>query len=187
MKRFVDYLIESVNTYRFRIKIAGDLPEDAMERLEMSLDRHSLENISRPRSTPIQENPLGFSPSVNNVAVHIIDIETAYPTTPNELQVQVSDCLQVPATHVVVINPEHPEEIAQAQAAQVEDKEYQVLLTAPYPKADRQASIYGDEYNRRMLKDIKTRDYQFAAKRTPRAATLNDDKSGRTSPLGSKT
>lgn len=186
MKRFVDYLVESSNTYRFRIKIAGDLPDDAMERLEMSLERHSLENISQPRTTPIQENPMGFSPSISNVEVNIIDIEIAYPTTPDQLQVQVSDCLQVPANHVVVINPaQQAEEIAQQEAQNLEDEEYEVLLTTPYAR-EKIKPLYGDAHNQQMLKDIKSREYKFATKRTPKAAVLGTDKQGKNSPVGSK-
>ena len=55
MKSFVEYLIESSKTYEFRIKIAGEVTDDQMQRIESLMEKFGLESITKPKRTPIQE------------------------------------------------------------------------------------------------------------------------------------
>jgi hypothetical protein len=111
----------------------------------------------------------------------LIDIETNYPTTPHELKVRVTETLGVSAAYVVVTSADFPE-----SEEKEKEEDYEVLLTSPYPKDKDKDKPYGDKFNQEFLKDIKTRKHKIAGKPAPKAKTLNDEKQGNTSPIGSK-
>lgn len=186
MKSFVEYLIESSKTYEFRIKIAGEVTDDHMERIEAHLEKFGLESITKPKRTPIQEQPSGFSDSVKNTEVYIIDAETNYPATPQVIGAMLQDICSLPESHIVVVNKNHPEEIAKEVADSEPAKtEYKPILGADYDK-EKLDPTFGDKYNMKFLKDLETRKYDFVAKKAPKAKTTNDLPVGKTSPLGGK-
>jgi hypothetical protein len=186
MKSFVEYLIESSKTYEFRIKIAGEVSDEQMERIESLLEKFGLESITKPKRTPIQEQPSGFSDSVKNTEVNIIDVETNYPATPQVIGALMQDACSLPESHVVVVNKNHPEEIAKEVAdGEPEQKEYTVMLGSDYDK-EKLDPTFGDKYNMNFLKDLETRKYEFAAKKAPKVKTTNDLPGGKSSPIGSK-
>lgn len=183
MKTFVDYLVESVQSYCYRVKVAGDMPEEAMDHLEASLEKWSLESISKPKTTPIQEHPLDF-PSLSNIEVHIFDIETGYPATIAELQSCIAKCLGASESHVLVVDPEHPEVERRDEETEEEDKPYKPLLGSDYEKEKHEIE-YGDKFNKKFLKDQETRKYKIAGGKTPKAKMLDKEPQGNLSPIGS--
>ena len=58
-KSFKEYLLESKQTYEFKIKIAGNIEESASTAIKQSLQKYNVESISDVRRTPIQENEIG--------------------------------------------------------------------------------------------------------------------------------
>ena len=185
MKSFVEYLIESSKTYEFRIKIAGEVTDEHMERIENHMEKFGLESISKPKRTPIQEQPSGFGESVKNTEVNIIDVETNYPATPQVLGAMLRDIVGIPESHVVVVNKNDPEEIARETATDVSDEEYKPLLANDYDSETLDPS-YGDQYNTNFLKELETRKYEFAGKKTTKSKSTNDLPVGKSSPIGSK-
>lgn len=165
MKSFAEYLTESHKTYKFRVKIAGEAAAEQVDRLENKLERFGLESISKPKTTPIQEHPQGFSPNIKNTEVNIIDVETAYPTTPQELTQIVSSVFETSESHIQVINQDHPEEIRREQELGQTDEEYEPVVGTEYEESDvKHKEHYGDEYNEKFIKDQETRKYEFAKK-----------------------
>jgi len=163
MKSFAEYLTESEKTYQFRVKLACPVESDQMDRFEHKLERFGLESISKPKTTPIQEHPQGFSPNIRNTEVNIIDVETAYPTTPQELTQIVSNVFETTDSHIMVITKNHPEEQRREAELEQSDEEYEPVLDSEYKESDVDHSEhYGDEYNEKFLKDQETREYKFA-------------------------
>lgn len=186
MKSFVEYLIESSKTYEFRIKIAGEVTDEQMQRIESLMEKFGLESITKPKRTPIQEQPSGFSDSVKNTEVNIIDVETNYPATPQVLGAMLQEICGLPESHIVVVNKNHPEEIAKEVAdSEPEQKEYTPMLGSDYDQ-DKLEPTFGDKYNMQFLKDLETKKYEFAAKKAPKAKTTNDLPIGKSSPIGGK-
>lgn len=185
MKSFVEYLIESIKTYEFRIKIAGEVTDEHMERIENHMEKFGLESISKPKRTPIQEHPAGFAESVKNTQVNIIELETNYPATPQTISAMLGDICELPESHIVVVNRNDPEEIAREEGESAEGKEYEPLLINDYHK-EKLDPTYGDEYNASFLKELQTRKYETSGKKTPKAKTTNDLPVGKTSAIGSK-
>ena len=60
MKSFRSYLVESEQTYKFRIKLANELSAETMDALETALEKYEVASISKPKKTPIQEHPMDF-------------------------------------------------------------------------------------------------------------------------------
>lgn len=163
MKSFVEYLIESAKTYEFRIKLAGELTDDHITKIESQFEKFGLESISKPKKTPIQENPMGFGPKVKNSEVHIFDVELNYPTTPQVLTSMLEAICEFPESHIIVVNKNDPEEIAREVAKDTKEEEYKTALGNDYDQ-EKLDPTYGDEYNKNFLKELETRKYEFASK-----------------------
>ena len=125
MKKFADYLIESKKTYEFKIGIAGDLPENCEDMLERCLQKFGCTGISAGKKTPIQERPLDF-PQLENCEVHYYEATCTYPTTIQVLQEYIGSCCDVPQSHIIVRNPNEPQELYQQEKT---SDEYTAKLT----------------------------------------------------------
>ena len=161
MKSFVEYLIESSKIYEFRVKIAGEITDEHMERIENHMERFGLESISKPKRTPIQKQPAGFSASVKDSAVNVFEVSTNYPATPQQITAILQDILDLPESHVVTVNKNDPEEIAREAASDAKEEEYKPILVNDYEE-EKLDPTYGDEYNANFLKELETRKYEFA-------------------------
>jgi hypothetical protein len=164
MKSFRSYLVESEQTYKFRIKMAEKCSDETMDALETALQKYDMKSMSKPKKTPIQEHPMDFQ-TLTNAEVFIMDTELQYPVTAHQLYEYISQTVGVPASHLVVIDQAHPEEIAREEALKEEGDEYEAKLDdAEYKDADKikAEDHFGDKYNENMLKDLETRKYEFA-------------------------
>jgi hypothetical protein len=85
MKSFKHFLVESIRTYRYKIKIAGEPDKNWMDLFLYNLNKFDPIKIGEPKRTPIQERPFGF-PELKNQSVSIIDAEFKYPC--NELMIK---------------------------------------------------------------------------------------------------
>jgi|TARA_B100001094_G_C18090907_1_gene750365 hypothetical protein len=163
MKSFKSYLVENEQTFNFRIKMANVLSDDMMNALETALEKYEVSSITKPKKTPIQEHPMDFQ-TLNNAEVYIMDAELKYPVTADTLYRYISEIVGVPESHLVVINSDHPEEIAREEQIEIEKEPKESLLDnneeSDYPK---QESLTGDEYNENMLKAIESRKIEYAA------------------------
>lgn len=166
MKSFKSYLIESEQTYKFRIKMAEKCDDERMNALEAALEKYDVKSISKPKKTPIQEHPMDFQ-TLQNAEVFIMDAELSYPVTAHQLYEYITQTVGVPASHLVIINQDHPEEIAREEALKEEGDVYEAKLDDPdYKDADKikTEDHFGDKYNENMLKSLETRKYEFASK-----------------------
>jgi len=166
MKSLTHYLTESERTYNFRLKIANMIEDEVMDKLETALEKYDMKSLSKPKKTPIQEHPMDFQ-TLSNAEVYIMDAELQYPATAYQLYEYISQTVGIPANQLVVINKDHPEEIAREEALKEEGDEYVTKLDdAEYTDATKHdvAKVFGDEYNANMLKELETRKYEFAKK-----------------------
>ena len=164
MKSFSEYLIESEQDYTFRIKVACECSDEMLDKMETALEKWELKSLSKPKRTPIQEHPMDFQ-TLQNAEVHIMDAVLQYPTTADQLYRYISETVGIPANMLVVINKDHPEEIAREEALKEEGDEYVTKLEdADYKDADsiKGEDHFGDKYNENMLKELETRKYEFA-------------------------
>ena len=109
MRSFTQLLNESKKTYQFKIGVAGPLPEGFEDRMETSLKKFKVSNMTSGKKTPIQERPLDF-PQLQNMEVTYFEVAVEYPTTSQVLQEYVGKCCGVDQAHIIVRNANDPRE-----------------------------------------------------------------------------
>ena len=183
MRSFREFLIESHKTYTFRVKVAGELTNEQVGKLEDHFERWGLESLSKPKRTPIQEHPQDF-PEVTNSEISIMELIVNYPATPRDILECVHSALGIPVDHIRVYNEHDPHETDREAEVKAEDDEYEVQLTAPYPKTKSEG--FGDKYNKQFLKGLeKMPKMKIAGGNTSKAQTSNELPQGKSSPVGS--
>lgn len=184
MISFKQFLAESQKTYEFRVKIAGEVSEDQVDAMERNLEKFGLESMSKPKRTPIQEHPQDF-PDVTNSEVSMMEVVVNYPATPRDIKENICACTKLPESHVRVYNANDPLESDREEEVKTEEEDYEVQLTAPYPKGDKKQA-FGDKHNKEFLKGLKSVfKTKAAGGSTPKASTTNDLPQGKASPVGS--
>lgn len=102
MKNFKHYISESVHTYDYTIKIAGEVNKNFLDLFVHNLNKFDPIEISEPKSTPIQKDPYGF-PNLSNEPVTIIKAKFRYPATEPMIQ-QMAQLLGYNINMVRVVN-----------------------------------------------------------------------------------
>jgi hypothetical protein len=125
MKSFTEYLAESKKVYSFKVGVAGELPEHFEDMMETGLQKFGVGKMSTGKKTPIQERPLDF-PQLENMEVTYYEVDLMYPTTSRVLQEYLGSVCSVPQSHIIVRNPNEPQEEYQEEKT---DAEYTAMLT----------------------------------------------------------
>lgn len=185
MKSFKDILTESKKTYKFIVRVAGELPEGFAGHLETNLKKFELINLSSGKRTPIQERPLDF-PQLQNIETHTFETEVTYPTTPQVLENYLTDNCMVPRGHLIVRTPGEPVEKTQEPAS---ESPYQsILQTEDMGGESAQKSVAGNRVMD-LLKELETarkeREADPIAGVTKGESQDMDDKTNTKSPMGS--
>lgn len=164
MKTFKDILTESKKTYKFIVRVAGELPEGFAGHLETNLKKFDLVSLSSGKRTPIQERPLDF-PKLQNTEVHTFEAEVSYPTTPAVLQEYLIHNCVVAAENLIVRVPGEPLELVQATK---EEGTYESLLNTEDMGGESAQPNVGENRVMDLLKELekarKERDSEVAPK-----------------------
>lgn len=166
---FTTYLAESEKVYNFRIKAAAPLTKEVAEKIEKYLQKFRLKSISKPRKTIMQKCPMDFT-NLTNAEIWMIDATTTLPCSSYVMQQAIIEIMQVPENYVVVRGENEPLEIEnnrQVQERELKDAAEKEGLTqaallgvdSEYPEAERGVdgqNYYGDSYNGRLMKYLKT-------------------------------
>lgn len=132
--------MESARTYTYRVKFAGDVDKEKLDKFKQSLEQFKSKSVSDLNTTPITKNPYGF-PGIENVEISIMDIELEYPTTTQQV-VELARLSGIDPNMVRVIDKDHDESMTQ----ELEDtlaptKKAQLETELPKPsKEQKQAS-----------------------------------------------
>jgi hypothetical protein len=185
MKTFRHYLTESVRTYRYTIKIAGDIDKNFIDMFTYNLNKFDPVNISDPKSTPIQKDPYGF-PDLENTAVHIIKAEFKYPATEPMIQ-QIVQLLGKNINSVRVVTTEYDDSINnEVEQYANQSKNSPLLDNTDLEDNGKQASKdYGNQYLDKVVPKKSTFDYKFDAPKTPDAKNNSKEGIGTKSPMSS--
>ena len=101
MKTFAQFLTESEKTYKFFIRVAGEVPEGFVDTMETNLNKYEVIKLSTGKRAPITEKPADF-PQLQNMEVTHYEADLKYPTTAHMLeQYLVANC-SVPHSHLIV-------------------------------------------------------------------------------------
>ena len=182
MSTFKDYLAESVKSYDYKIKVAGDLDKDFASKMETALAKFEVAKMSAGKKTPIMTVPLDF-PALSNEAVTIFDVTTNYPVGVNVMKEYLADVLNVSPAMLVVRKPGEPTEEYQEKmqekseyASKLQDIEYK---DAPKVKSEEHT---GDTYNMGLLRELlktKTEVGLGKTEKTQETMPSEDDKTAK--------
>ena len=150
MKTFKQYLIESQQTYDFKIKIAGDCPEDCDNKIKEALTQFGANSCVQKMRTPIQETHVDF-PECKNVGVTVFEVSLDYPATSAQIRSQVSTILGINESNIRVRNPLEEQETEINH--QYDEKSGTALLNEPYEKSNNQ-NLVGEKRKMDLLREL---------------------------------
>ena len=181
MKTYYEYLIESEQTYKYRVKVAGGCDAECLEHLETSLAKFDLINMSSPKTTPVMEDPLDF-PGVKNMEVCMFEVEIAYPAGQDALYDMIEKCTRKPKSQIKIVSEHFAQSYEENEGAEAEEAP---ILEKEYDE-DAEAKKAGEEYAdpARVVPEKVTR-FKIAGGETPKAETTNDLPMGDKSAMGS--
>lgn len=190
MRTLQEYLIESAQQYEYRIKIAGELTQEQIEKMEHGFAAFDMVSLSEPKRTPIAENPLGFE-GVTNKEVNIMDAKFNYPASTEQF-LQICKEAGIEATNIRVINKAFEVSMADEEANKDKTPEDGSLLDSDLPDdiqaqvdANKDYATPGSEQD--VIKNRAKTEFEVAGGKTEKAQTTNDLPQNNTSPFSSVT
>lgn len=173
MRSLKHFIVESVHTYNYTIKIAGNVDKNFLDMFKFNLKKFDPVKISDPVSTPIQKDPYGF-PDLENEPVHIIKAEFRYPATEPMIQ-QIAQLLGYNVNYVRVIGTSFDDSINSESEGYANEADHSPVLNTPeleeQPGAKEASKAYGNSYLdsiKDQAKDSKI-DIPYSGKKTPDA------------------
>jgi hypothetical protein len=168
--------MESARTYKYTIKIAGDLDKNFLDMFMHNLSKFDPVKIEDAKTTPIQKDPYGF-PELQNESVTIIKAEFKYPANEPMIQ-QVAQQLGCNINKVRVTTTEYNDSInAESERLGNEMKAEPLLLQPEMEDSGKQASKdYANQYLDKVVPKRPSIDYMFDAPKT--AISPNNSKDG---------
>lgn len=108
MKKFKEYLAEAKKTFDFKIKIAGDVPENFESNFKNKFETLGILEFCKSTTTPVQHKPIDF-PLLSNVEITSWDLSVEYPITTPRLLEEIK-MLGLSDGYVKVLNKHNPSE-----------------------------------------------------------------------------
>lgn len=187
MKSLRHYLTESVHTYRYTIKIVGDLDKNFLDMFTYNLNKFDPVKIEDPKTTPIQKNPYGFPGAEENQSVTIIKAEFKYPATEPMIQ-QIAQQLGYNINNVRVMTTDYNDSINSENDnyANQDDSEKPLLTQETLPDNGKEASKdYANQYLDKVIPKKPSIDIPYDAKKTPTAPNNSKEGINTKSPMSS--
>ena len=196
MRSLKQYITESLKSYNYTIKIAGDVDKNFIDMFKYNLNKFDPIRISDPVKTPIQKDPYGF-PNLANQSVTIIKADFRYPATEPMIQ-QIAQLLGYNVNMVRVISSQYDDSINSEAEGYANEMKDSPLLTheemGEQPGAKEANKAYGDSYLTSIKGQMKgsTIDIPYAGQKTPNSFDpfkpyLDDKKLGDKSPMSTIT
>lgn len=166
MQSLKKYISESVRSYKYTIKIAGEVDKNFIDLLMYNLKKFDPVKINDPVTTPVQKTPLDFE-TLENQPVTIIKAEFRYPATEPQI-LQMVQLLGGKVDMVRVLGTEYVDGLASEQEMYKNQAEHSPLLT--HGELEDQGKAANKEYGESYLSRIKAEksiEMPFEAKPTP--------------------
>ena len=189
MKTFKEYLTESKKVYNFKVKVAGEIPENFETDLKSRMEKYKVVNFNKMKTTPVQKVPLDF-PELTNKEVTVYEVILEYPVTGPELIKEIKD-MGLTETCFRVRGSEEPSEIDQLSLDDEQSNEA-LLDETDMDKGNGKINhkdYFGDEFNKGFLKDLskaakeRCKEEGKGEYKLPKA---KEDKVGKKSAIGSQ-
>ena len=185
MNTLAKYLAESERTYRYRIKMVGDVPEGFVRDLKSKLAQFDIVKMSDVKSTPVRKINTDF-PAYPNQSMGMVDVEFRYPAVEPQVK-QLAQLCGLDPNRIVMNTVPYEESMAQ-EAEKIADQNRDLLSDTDYPADDTEQKNLKKDYSAEphdhvVLKNAYRSDFTVAGGRTPAAKTTNDLPMGNKSPI----
>jgi hypothetical protein len=161
------YIVETERSYNYRLKTIVSLDDDAMDRIERLAMKYQPLDISRPRKTIMQKNPLDFTNiGVDAAEVWIVDFEFGLPASGYAFGEEIRHVLGAPEKYVIVRGANDPTEVESERlvaGAEIADEAVKQGLTPSgllndptYSEVTPAENLYGKVHNERFLDYLRT-------------------------------
>lgn len=185
MKPLAKYLAESERTYRYRIKIVGDVPSGFIKNLESKMAQFDVVKMGSPKTTPVRKNIPDF-PAFPNESMTIVDVEFRYPAVEPQVK-QLAQLLGLDPNRIVM-NTDAYEQSLDDEDQKILDQNKDLLSDTDYPKDDAQQRALKKDYatgpyDHAVLKNAYRTKFTIAGEKTPPAKTTNELPQGVKSPM----
>ena len=109
MKSFLDYLSESKQTWKFKVKTIHELTDNQCDRIEKHLMKYDSTGLSAAKKTILQSTPKDF-PSHKGYEVFMYEFETNLPVSGHQVKNEIQNMLGL-ADGVFKIKGEHEQDM----------------------------------------------------------------------------
>lgn len=183
LKPFQTYIYELNKPSEFRVKLAGINPKgEVMDRIKNALEAYQLESISAVKSLPIQEHR-EFPQWGGPCECWQFDIKVAYPTTAMAMRQTIKERAQINPDWICVRNLN---EADYTDAAEAHGKDHEGALLDETELKDEPGAqeLAGQSRIGSLLKELESRQFEFAQDSNEAGKTTNDTPQGESSPVG---
>ena len=179
MKSLKQFIVESQKTYEFKIKLACDSDDLDMDYLEQAIASFDPVEITKPKSLPYQKS--ADFPNAPATQIQLITVVTKYPSTPEQIRSLIANKCNIHESNVIVRTAAQD---AEFENQQIVEPSEEAVLDKDYEASNHQ-DVVGQQAIDAVMRDHKSREYEFAGDKTARAKTTNDDPVGKMSAVGS--
>ena len=186
MKNFAQYLVETKQTFDYRIKIAGDITAEQMNQLEKSMAQFDVIKMSEKKSTPVMKTLPDFPAFANERVTHM-DVSFNYPATEIGMR-QVCELLGMDPNRMLMQPREYAEKLDQEREGYEQQPE-SVLADTDFPEPNAEQKELSDDYSaapdehRIVVQNEYKSDFTIAGGKTPAAKTTSDFPMNNESPM----
>jgi len=196
MKKFSQFLAESIRNYEYSVKLSFKPDNDTMTKIEQALSKYTVVNISAVKSTPIRRTDTDF-PGINSPEIYMFTVEVAYPASEDMIRHTIANVGLELEQVVCKVTASHDESVAAEEAAIARNTGEKALLQTDYEGQDNKAisaENFGGDYNEKLVKNsiigstqqIIPKDLKKHQEIGNNGKTLNDIPTGDNSAVGSK-
>jgi hypothetical protein len=183
LKPFQSYIYELNKPSEFRIKLAGINPTgEVMDRIKNALEAYQLESVSAVKSLPIQEHR-EFPQWGGPCECWQFDVTVAYPTTTTVIRQLIKERAQLTLDCICVRNL-HEEEYTSEAESRGKDHEGAILTDGELKADEGGQELAGQSRIGSLLKELESRQFEFAQDSNEAGKTTNDAPQGESSPVG---
>ena len=187
MKSLTQYLVETKQTFDYRIKIAGDVDSATINDFEKKLQQFDVVKMTDPKTTPVMKSLPDFPQYENERCTHF-DVTFNYPATSEQI-VQIAKLMGMDPNRIVMLTPDHVDGMT-AESEKYEKQPESVLADTDYPETDAEQKAAKEEYSAdpdkhgAVVQNEYKSDYTIAGGNTPKAKTTSDYPEQTKSPIG---
>ena len=158
-----EYIEQLQQKHDIRIKIACEVSDEMMDKIERHLQKYDVQKVNTPNKTILQARPLDF-PNMDMAEVYIIDFTCQLPVSTEMLHQELARLLNMQEGLIVVRNANEPREQEaehdeEAEKFKKKPEKLEAKLGTDYSKdeaAEQKADeLYGDKFNSSFLKELK--------------------------------